>query len=100
MVVIVGWFSHAPLCGVIIVGVVAPLPPSDSTVTSGPGGKPVSSVAPVYSSRPGYTTPTSASDSFSPGSKPSSTPLSVTPSRDQESPTKLRPALPPLVRAG
>ena len=77
------------------VGVVAPLPPSDSTVTSGPGGKPVSSVAPVYSSRPGYTTPTSASDSFSPGSKPSSTPLSVTPSRDQESPTKLRPALPP-----
>jgi apoptosis-stimulating of p53 protein 1 len=82
------------------IGVVAPLPPTDSSVTSaGTGSKPVSSVAPVYGQpRPGYATPTSSDSSpFSPNSKLSSTPLSLTPtgSRDQESPTKLRPALPP-----
>merc|ERR1719167_1818690 len=83
------------------IGVVAPLPPSDiSTTSASASNKPVSSVAPVYASRPGYTTPTSSSTEnspFSPNSKLSSTPISLTPSgnRDQESPTKLRPALPP-----
>merc|ERR1719295_1855660 len=84
------------------IGVVAPLPPTDISVTSvtSPSNKPVSSVAPVYASRPGYTTPISSSTEnspFSPNSKLSSTPISLTPSsnRDQESPTKLRPALPP-----
>jgi len=83
------------------IGVVAPLPPSDISATSASANnKPVSSVAPVYASRPGYTTPTSSSTEnspFSPNSKLSSTPISLTPSgnRDQESPTKLRPALPP-----
>ena len=83
------------------IGVVAPLPPTDISVTSvNSSNKPVSSVAPVYASRPGYTTPTSSSTEnspFSPNSKLSSTPISLNPSssRDQESPTKLRPALPP-----
>merc|ERR1719495_3136052 len=77
------------------IGVVAPLPPSDISATSAsaPSNKPVSSVAPVYASRPGYTTPISSSTEnspFSPNSKLSSTPISLTPSsnRDQESPTK------------
>jgi len=79
------------------IGVVAPLPPTDITITSSQANKPVSSVAPVFASRPGYTTPTSDSSPFSPNSKLSSTPISVasTANRDQESPTKLRPALPP-----
>merc|ERR1719361_2828705 len=60
------------------IGVVAPLPPTDISVTSvtSPSNKPVSSVAPVYASRPGYTTPISSSTEnspFSPNSKPSST---------------------------
>jgi len=80
------------------VGVVAPLPQSDGQVPVSLG-KPVSSVAPVFSSntRPGYGTPVSSGqDSILSPPKMSSTPISSSNSGQMtESLTKLRPALPP-----
>jgi len=83
------------------VGVVAPLPQTDNSIISSnltvpiTLGKPVSSVAPVFSSnnRVGYGTP---GDTFSPNKM--STPLSTsnqTINNNTDTPTKLRPALPP-----
>jgi len=78
------------------VGVVAPLPQSDQAGQQTPQsslGKPVSSVAPVFSStaRPG-----SVQDSMLSPPHLSSTPISATNGGQMmETPTKLRPALPP-----
>merc|ERR1719192_1780809 len=86
------------------VGVVAPLPHSDQPGQSTPVslGKPVSSVAPVFSStvRPGYggsPVVSSVQDSLLSPPNMSSTPISTTNGGQTitETPTKLRPALPP-----
>jgi len=89
------------------IGIVAPLPQTDNSTASSNMtipislGKPISSVAPVFSSvsnsRPGYGTPISSmadSSIFSPP-KLSSTPISSSNQSNSETPTKLRPALPP-----
>ena len=86
------------------VGVVAPLPHSDQPGQSTPVslGKPVSSVAPVFSStvRPGYggsPVVSSVQDSLLSPPNMSSTPISTSNGGQTitETPTKLRPALPP-----
>lgn len=80
------------------IGVVAPLPQTDNAISSGgPSSKPVSSVAPVFTnSNRNMFSPTS-SNSINPSTPTlSSTPVSAGYDRSgQESPTKLRPALPP-----
>merc|ERR1719195_1056147 len=90
------------------IGIVAPLPQTDNSAVSSNMtipislGKPISSVAPVFSSvsnsRPGYGTPISSmadSSIFSPP-KLSSTPISSSNQSNSEAPsTKPRPALPP-----